>query len=161
MRIPIYQEISFENYEASELIKALGELELGKLPYYSILHHLDYEKTKEAIDNFNQAFITLGIHPLFPYPFYLITEKVKSHDQISIFESIDALPQHFFRKVKRLKTKEQAVLQRVNLKAAKIKNIEIYAKSEELKDRLHPQRELYNVCEELQFYDYLLKTIKD
>ena len=66
------------------------------------------------------------------------------------------LPKHFFNKVRRLKTKEAALLTKTTLIASKIANHNIIEKVETLAKIVKPQRSLYEYSKEIHFYEEIL-----
>ena len=76
----------------------------------------------------------------------------------SIFPSVRSvkdLPEHFFKKVKRPNNKELQLLNKLSLKVDKIKNLELYKISQDLKDSANSQKKLYAETKELHFLETL------
>ena len=135
-RIPHYAEIKVDNYSIFELTEKFKEEGIGEIPLYIDLSILSDEQTLEAIQNISQSLILLNLHPYFPYPLYVITDKVNDHEIIPIIASPAELPSHFDNKIKRLKQKEQLLLNKVKLKSNRLANIALYDKVAEIKNNL-------------------------
>lgn len=159
-RAPSYAEVKIESYEIFELTERLKEEGISELPLYTDLSHLNAEKTEEALTNLGQALILLNLHPYFPYPFYAITDKVGQHDQIPVVSSYDDLPKHFNNRIKRLKQKEQLLMNKVKMKSAKLANVSLYDKIGDLRNQFVSQRELLELCQEQEFYTHLIDRLK-
>ena len=160
MKLPIFQEIKLNNYSVNELVESFKLQEVGLFPTYLILNTTSLEETREALDNLAGAFAQLNINPKFPYPFYAVTDIVHFHKSVPICSSVDELPAHFDRTVKRLKGRELALLNKANLLKDKVVNLPYYERLQKLKKSMKGQRELYNTTKKLNFYEDLLNNLR-
>ena len=158
-RIPNYAEITVESYEVFELTEKLKEQGIGEVPLYINVSALNEELTKKALQNIAQSLILLNLHPFFPYPLYVITDKIGQHDVLPIIPSIDELPAHFNNKIKRLKQKEQLLLNKVRLKSNRLSNVALYDKIAEIKNQFKNQRKILRACQENEFYEHLIDKL--
>ena len=151
--------MEFENFTVFELTERLKEVGIGEVPLYVDILEFDQEMTKEFLTNITQAMILLNLHPFFPYPFYVITDKVTSHDLMPICRDVSELPTHFSNRVKRLKQKEQLLLNKVQIKSSKLANISLHDKIGELKNQFKSQRKIMENCQEENFYRHLIERL--
>ena len=158
MKIPIFEEIRLNDTNVDQLRLLVSESRIGAVPSYLNIGNLKKEERDLLILNLEQVILEYGIHPMFPYPLYLVsTNPVKS-----IFPSVRSvkeLPEHFFKKVKRPNNKELQLLNKLSLKVNKIKNLELYKIISTFKSSSASQKELYNETKELYFLEMLSSRI--
>ena len=154
MKIPIFEEILLSEMTAEKLRIIISDSRIGKVPCYLNLTNLKKEEIDTLILNLEQITLEHNLHPLFPYPLYIVSPiQVKS-----IFPSVRSvkdLPEHYFKKVKRPNNKELQLLNKLSLKVDKIKNLELYKIINEFRDSTVSQRNLYNETKELYFLENL------
>ncbi|MBT7610856.1 MAG: hypothetical protein HN576_13930 [Bacteriovoracaceae bacterium] len=156
MRIPIYEEIKLEHHDIESISTVLKEKDFGQVPFFISTSEIDKNFISEALDNISEVLITLNINLKLPYPIYIISLTKINHPELTILDSVNDLPTHFFNKARRLKTKEKALLSKISLIASKISNENVPQILDDLKDILKPQRRLYEVSKELYFYETIL-----
>jgi hypothetical protein len=154
MKIPIFEEILLKGININDLQAVVADSRIGKVPCYINLSNYTADDLETAIINLEQVILDNFIHPRFPYPFYLITAKLV-RTIIPSVRSVKDLPEHYFKKVKRPNNKELQLLNKLSLKVDKIKNLELYKISQDLKDSSDSQRKLFLETKEL----YFLETI--
>lgn len=154
MKIPIFEEILLKGININDLQAVVVDSRIGKVPCYVNLSNYSSDDLETAIINLEQVILDNSIHPRFPYPFYLITTKLV-RTIIPSVRSVKDLPEHYFKKVKRPNNKELQLLNKLSLKVDKIKNLELYKISQDLKDSSDSQRKLFLETKEL----YFLETI--
>ncbi|MBC7428755.1 MAG: hypothetical protein H7336_09110 [Bacteriovorax sp.] len=140
----------------NDLKNVVDDSRIGKVPCYVNLTNYAADDLETLIINLEQVILTNFLHPRFPYPFYLILGR----NVRTIFPSVRSvkdLPEHYFKKVKRPNNKELQLLNKLSLKVDKIKNLELYKISQELKDSADSQKKLYAETKELHF----LETLND
>ncbi len=154
MKIPIFEEILLSEMTVEKMRIIISDSRIGKVPCYINLTILKKEEMDEFILNLEQISLEHNLHPLFPYPLYIVSPlPIKS-----IFpwvRTVKDLPEHYFRKVKRPNNKELQLLNKLSLKVDKIKNLELYKIINEFKDSTTSQRKLYNDTKELYFLETL------
>lgn len=154
MKIPIFEEILLSEITAEKLRIIVSDSRIGKVPSYLNLSSLKKEEIDNLIINLEQIILDHNLHPLFPYPLYIVSPlPVKSI--FPVVRTVKDLPEHYFKKVKRPNNKELQLLNKLSLKVDKIKNLELYKIINEFKRTTHAQRKLYNETKEL----YFLETI--
>lgn len=158
-RIPHYAEINVESYDVFELTEKFKEEGIGEVPLYINLSMLNPDLTLKAIKNIAQSLILLNLHPYFPYPLYVVTDKISEHEVMPIIPSVEDLPAHFDNKIKRLKQKEQLLLNKVKLKSNRLANVALYDKVAEIKNQFKNQRKILRACQENEFYQHLIDKL--
>jgi hypothetical protein len=156
MRIPIYEEICLDHHDVESILALFKLKKFGQVPYCITTISIDQDFISEALDNISKVLITLNINPQLPYPVYIINSSKRFHPHLKIIESVNLLPKHFFNKIRRLKTKEAALLSKTSLIASKITNENITEKLATLSKILKPQRKLYELSKEIHFYEKIL-----
>ncbi len=164
MKIPIYTEVSFEGLnqlDLGDIRKALQKAKVGVLPSYIVTHHFAQAELFSFLTLLAQALDELKMTERFPYPLYIISTQMVSHSRFFIAPNVESLPVHFFKKVKRLKPKEQLLLSKIVVMGEKIVNVNLVSKLASVKKQAKLNRELANVCHELNSYDLMLEQLKD
>ncbi|MCO4793384.1 MAG: hypothetical protein KC493_06725 [Bacteriovoracaceae bacterium] len=159
MRIPIYEEISPEEFELSYLCNLFSTKKIGKVPMYIVLHQLTGEELETALTNITEALIMLSIHPKFPYPLYIVSNSIDHHKDLSVVPSVDALPRHFHQKARRLKSKELGLLSKCSILSKKVQNLNIHQRFRQITKSATPQRQLFDKCKEVYFYERITDGI--
>ncbi|WP_127715891.1 hypothetical protein [Halobacteriovorax sp. HLS] len=159
MRIPIYEELILNQYNVEYLREELGKSKLGLIPMYTSLHLISDKERPTAAMNIEQVLKELEIHPRYPYPFYIISETPIRSISITVVEHVQNLPLHYFKKAKRLKNKELALLNKATLLAEKVVNNDLYQKEIDLKEGYTHQVLLYRKSKELNFYENVLEEL--
>jgi hypothetical protein len=163
MRIPIFEQITLQLPELENLETlqdALAQAHPGQVPCYIGLWQTPPSRHEELARNIVEAMKRLGVGPLFPYPLYLVSEHLKDFDALPVVRTVETLPQHFFKKVKRLKNKELALLHKAVPQAQKLLNLDCNTKLARLQGLLRSNRALYDLSRELHFYEKLLERIE-
>ena len=154
MKIPIFEEIIFSNFETESILDKLNDTKIGRVPTYINIFSLKKEEKSNLIVELKNAFLSLNINPRFPYPCYLITEKL-SDNYFPQALSVKELPDHFFKKVKRPNNKEMQLLNKLALKVEKINNLDMNNIIEDVNDTSPSQKKLYTNTKEIYFLELL------
>lgn len=160
MKIPIFEEIPLSEINTEKLRIIVSDSRIGKVPCYINLTNLKKEEIDNLVLNLEQIILENNLHPLFPYPLYIICPFIIK----SIFpwvRTVKELPEHYFKKVKRPSNKELLLLNKLSLKVDKIKNLELYKIVNEFKESSKSQRKLYNETKELYFFELLSSKLLD
>lgn len=160
MRIPIYEELILDEYSTEYLTNKLSKSKVGQVPMYVSFHDISPKERPTAAMNIEFVMKQLNIHPNYPYPFYIISETPLRSIIISVFDVVESLPSHYFKRAKRLKNKELALLNKSTLLAEKVINNDLYDKVEALKEGYEGQRLLYQRSKELSFYEKVLVDLE-
>ncbi len=154
MKIPIFEEIPIKEMDDDNLRLLISESRIGMVPTYLNLNNLKKEERDLLILKIEQIILEFNIHPLFPYPIYIISSSPVE----TIFpwvKNVKDLPGHFFKKIKRPNNKELQLLNRLYLKVSKIKNQELYKKISTYRETSVSQKILYAETKELHFLELL------
>ena len=160
MRIPIYEELLLDDYSKEYLLTKLSKSKVGQVPMYTSFHNISAKERPTAAMNIELVMKELDIHPNYPYPFYIISETPLRSITISVFDVVESLPSHYFKRAKRLKNKELALLNKTTLLAEKVINNDLYEKMEDLKEGYKGQKVLYRKSKELSFYENILNDLE-
>lgn len=156
MKIPIFEEILLTDLTVEKLKIIISDSRIGKVPCYLNLSDAKKEDAEALVLNLEQITLEHNLHPLFPYPLYIVSP----YSLKTIFPTVRTfkdLPEHYFKKVKRPNNKELQLLNKLSLKVDKIKNLELYKIMGDFKTTTNSQRALYNASKEL----YFLETLND
>ena len=154
MKIPVFEELIFDNYETAYINDKLVNSRIGKVPSYINISSFKKMEKQTILLELENAFLSLNLNPRFPYPCYIICDRTDS-TYFPQAESVKDLPDHFFKKVKRPNNKELQLLNKLALKVEKINNLEINRIIDNLKDSSNSQKKLYQNTKELYFLELL------
>ncbi len=154
MKIPIFEEILLNEMSAEKLRIIVSDSRIGKVPCYLNLSLLKRDEVTDLIINLEQIILEHNLHPLFPYPLYIVT-PISLQSIFPMVRTVKDLPEHYFKKVKRPNNKELQLLNKLSLKVDKIKNLELYKIINEFKCSTESQRKLYKETKELYFLETL------
>ncbi|WP_372653104.1 hypothetical protein [Halobacteriovorax sp.] len=160
MRIPIYEELILDNYSVEYLKDIIKSSKIGSLPMYSSLHNIPNAEKPLVISNIEIALRELQKSPYFPYPYYIVSDYNLKSAEIEIFNSVEELPSHYFKKSKRLKNKELMLLNKVSVICEKVSNMQIYNKQKVIDNSSLAQKALYKKTKELNFYEEVTSIIQ-
>lgn len=160
MKIPIFEEILLKGSGLKDLLSVIEDSRIGKVPCYINLTNYSAEDLNNTVMNLEQVVLENALHPRFPYPLYIIcTRPVKT--LFPTVRSVKHLPEHYFKKVKRPNNKELQLLNKLMLKVDKIKNLQLYKVTDDLKSSADAQKKLYNETKELYFLETLNHMLFD
>lgn len=158
MKIPIFEEILLKGPSIQDIQYVVEDSRIGKVPCYINLTNYSLDNLQTVLINLEQVILEAALHPRFPYPLYIITTKTV-RTLFPTVRSVKDLPEHYFKKVKRPNNKELQLLNKLSLKVDKIKNLQLYKISEELKNSADTQKKLYVETKELHFLEHLNFTL--
>ena len=154
MKIPIFEEILLKGSALQDIQLVVEDSRIGKVPCYINLTNYAAADLEAVILNLEQVVLDASLHPRFPYPLYVITARAVRTIFPSV-RSVKDLPEHYFKKVKRPNNKELQLLNKLSLKVDKIKNLQLYKITQDLKESSDMQRRLYTETKELHFLEHL------
>lgn len=160
MKIPVFEEITYEPPSFVSLINTLKHSNVGKVPTFINLLPLNENQTLDFVTKLEDYIFQNNLSPLFPYPIYLVTHfSLKS-----VFPHVKTkqdLPEFFFTKVKRPGMKDTQLLHKLEMKIEKIKNIRIFEMTDILKENSERQKKLYIMTKQLHFLEFLNQSLKE
>tara|TARA_R100000656_G_scaffold96920_1_gene70364 strand:+ start:306 stop:788 length:483 start_codon:yes stop_codon:yes gene_type:complete len=160
MKLPVFEEVKTSDFSVSILMKHLHRAGAGKSPIFIHLDPADPVLANQQADCVHEALIGLDIHPQLPYPCYIVTPALKDHADLPHARAEQDLPSHFRKKSKRLKNKEQSLLNRVRLVADKLTNEDLGQLDKEVQSEMKEHKKLYKLTRETHFLELLLKALK-
>ena len=161
MRIPIYEELVLDNFSPEYLKEKFKLSKIGALPTYTSLHNVTESERAHVVSTIEVALKDLRKSPLFPYPYYIVSDTPISGSLMSIFSSVDELPTHYFKKSKRLKNKELMLLNKVSVLNETVLNMDLYESQKVIQDSSLDQKKLYTQTKELNFYEQVVYMIQE
>lgn len=159
MKLPVFEEVKTSDFSVTALLKLLHRYGAGKSPLFVHLTAKDPETAQTQADHIAKALRELGVHPQLPFPCYIITTQLKSHSELVVVSEERYLPSHFNKKPKRLKNKEQSLLNRVRLVADKLTNQDLVELDSHMNREMEEHRVLYRATRENHFLEQLAKGL--
>ena len=160
MKIPIFEEILLNELSNEKLKVLISDSRIGKVPCYINLTNFKKEEIENLVLNLEQLILENNLHPLFPYPLYIVTTS-NLNTIIPKTRSVKDLPDHYFKKIKRPNNKELQLLNKLSLKVEKIKNLELYKVISHFRHTAISQKKLYNETKELYFLENIFSQLCD
>ena len=154
MKIPIFEEILLNELSKEKIRILISDSRIGKVPCYINLSNFKKSDIEELVMNLEQLILEKNLHPLFPYPLYIVTD-FNLNTIIPKTRTVKDLPDHYFKKVKRPNNKELQLLNKLSIKVDKIKNLELYKVISNFRHTAVMQKKLYNETKELYFLENL------
>lgn len=158
MKIPIFEEVLLKGSSLKDILNIVEDSRIGKVPCYINLTNYSAEDLNTTLLNLEQVILDTALHPRFPYPLYIITTKTLN-TLFPTVRNVKQLPEHYFKKIKRPNNKELQLLNKLMLKVDKIKNLQLYKITEQLKHSADSQKKLYSETKELYFLEKLNHTL--
>jgi hypothetical protein len=158
MKIPIFEEILLKGTGLKDILAVVEDSRIGKVPCYINFTNYNSEDLNNTVMNLEQIILENALHPRFPYPLYIIATR-PVNTLFPTVRSVKQLPEHYFKKVKRPNNKELQLLNKLMLKVDKIKNLQLYKITDELKHSADTQKRLYNETKELYFLENIYSTL--
>lgn len=158
MRVPIFEELILSDFFDLNLEEIFKSKKVGCRPLYITMYDLTFEETSKQVSKIEDTLKTLMIHPVFPYPLYIVTKFDLFDTKLLTSKDVNTLPAFFFKKLKRLKKKEIELLEKCSLLVSKINNRDIYSHIESINTNYIPTKNLYDLCKESYFYSSIIKS---
>jgi hypothetical protein len=161
VKLPLLQKIDIKVYDEAEVKNILTKNALGKIPTILIMSDLTIEQAKVAIKAFEKCFRELKMDPHFPYPTYFLNEWSFEQDYFPNLKSMVEAPKHFLKKIKRVKKREQVLLDKVTTLSERINNHSISDDLDYITLKAKDNKVLKELCAEKSFYLELLQNLKN
>ncbi len=159
MKIPIFEEISVNPTELDSLPEKIRTRKSADCPAYFLLKGVKLNVQLAFLNELKKVLQREGLHPFFPFPLYIVSDKLLTDDLIPIVPTVDELPRHFYSKVKRPKKEEIDILAKNAILVERLRNLDLFAK-QALLNRRTSDRELYELTRESYFYEKILEEIR-
>lgn len=159
--VPTLREILINSTQTiAGLPKLLNEANAGSSPIVLNVLSLESEYLLEFLDSLYPLLKKINLHPQFPYPLFILTDKIAVHPYFIIINSLKEIPAHFqFKYEKKLTPKESSLMRTTFLHTTKIKNLGPFEKEEDLQNCFKPCKTLHDKIKELDYFETLLKKI--
>jgi len=161
VKLPLIQKIEIEVSTPQDIENILKKNYVGQLPTLFILtppKGVSLEKQYIALES---AFQKLGIDPNFPYPTYITYETNLDQNFFPSLKGVEDAPKHFVKRIKRLKNREQALLNKANTLSSRIQNHSVSSDLNYISEKRRVNRALRDQCSERTFYEEVLAEIMD
>ena len=160
MKLPVFEELELDHFDLQYLVQKFKDHKVGEAPFYIDLKCEDPVRTHDFISSLHKALLALRIDPEFPYPLIIISKAISHSEFLPVIQSITELPSHFINQTKRLKPKEQSLLNKTYILKDKIRNLDMPVIREQKVANEKLNRELFAVTSAAAFYEQLLSTLK-
>lgn len=160
MRAPILEELEFFGLNPDQIEVAMKNKVPQEHPYFVDLHKVSANEIVNVLTTISDCLERKGQYTPFPYPFYVITPHLKEFSFLTLIPSRSQLPGHFQRKTKRLKAKEKSLLNKTNVQAKKLANLNIEEQLKYLETIRPLQKELKEMTTYNAFLEQLLNKLK-
>lgn len=161
MKLPLLQKIEISTHDETEIATIIKKNNVGKIPTIFLFSELTIEKAKLAIKACETQFLKQKINPLFPYPSYILNEWNIDQSFFPILRNITDAPKHFVKKIKRVKKREQVLLDKVTTLSERINNHSVSDDLEYVTVKANDNKTLKDLCSEKSFYLELLMNLKN
>ncbi len=137
---------------------------LEKIPLLLDLNKLknvfEEDRLIGLVENLESVFKSRGLHPQFPYPFYIISQDpLPINNYFSTIKSRSLLPTHFKLSYKGASQRELKILRKIFVNTSKLRNIDTKFLLESMhQENLYYQR-FYDELIEYNFLDDILKKL--
>lgn len=151
--LPCYKNLHINSSDKRMIYAQLDQLQFGYNPFYFILteSNKDHEETVKAIEDYlleNQ----INFHP---YPFYIIGNVKYYEGPLKIIPNKSYLPKFYNRKPRPLSSKENLVMNKLELKQTSVKNYADREVSPILFEYARAHKSIVYLKKELDFLEQL------
>jgi hypothetical protein len=161
LKLPVLHKVEIEKFELGAVLTALKKEYAGEVPCVITLELEDIGEIKDALEIIVIALSTLNIHPRFPYPLYIITDKIQHHPDLCLIKKAEDIPEHFVKRLKKIKGREQALLNKTQTILERIQNHPVSEEHEYIKHYFHGRRELKDLSHQVYFFERILKKLQE
>lgn len=137
------------------LLEKFQTVGIGQGPFYINLTEIKKETALERIEVLLEVLNTLEISPFFPYPIYIVSPYLNSDCKIPTVKTVEELPEHYNKKSKRLKGKEEGLLNKANFISRRLGNLNPGAELKKISPIMKEQKILFKLTVELDYYEKL------
>ena len=157
MPVPIYNYIVIKFDHKSAVFEQLSNLRFGKLPYLFDVTNVEDEQSAisfidEFIDQYNVS--------IFPYPVYIISNFLNCSTRIETFSSIFDCPQFFNISFRKISKNEQVLLDRLELKIEKLKQLKDSSYFKNISDYAKEHKKIHQLTQESIYLESILHKLE-
>lgn len=170
MKIPIFEEIKIDDFMSETYFDDIEEDKIGRVPTYFNLIGLKRSLALEVINKLQGHLKTKNKNPYFPYPTYLVSNlSFKEYElsynlpllRLKVVKSVNDLPDHFFKKVKRPNAKELGLLSKLYMKVDKLEFLNLNELQQSFIKSSLSDKELFERAKELSFLEKIFYAIQE
>jgi hypothetical protein len=159
MKIPILEEIVPKNFDINYFQRIFKSDLIKYIPIYINFKEIPSEDHIEAYSNIQQALRSVGRHPYFPYPIYVISTELNEKSLKNVVSDENNLPLHFTKRTGKPKSKELPLFNKVKILSEKVSNLQIREKFGVIKHFLDTQNNFNALSREHEFYKKIMNKI--
>ncbi|OFZ26692.1 MAG: hypothetical protein A2381_17015 [Bdellovibrionales bacterium RIFOXYB1_FULL_37_110] len=146
--------------DINSLPRLLNEANAGSSPIILNVESLSHENILKFLDLLYPLLKEINLHPQFPYPIFIMTDKISHHPYFIIIHALKDIPTHYqFKHEKKLTPREISLMRTTYLHNKKIKNLGPFEKEQDLQTFFKPCKILHDKIKELDYFETLLKKI--
>lgn len=161
MKLPVIQQINITNFDLPSLKEAFHNQKVGSLPLYLEISSLEKTVVEKKLLLIKEALDSLKLNSFFPYPFYIINALNIKIEGLNTLDSVIKLPKHYIFKIKRVKNREQALLNKSQIIIERINNHPLREELDLIHDQRIKNKLLKELTKETSIYHKILRNIKN
>ena len=161
MKVPFLKELNIKNFKVSSLILILKKNRIGRTPLSLDLLTYNENETLEILKNLKSAIIRLGVNPRFPYPIYIITDKVNHYEDLPIMKRKKDISSFYIGRRTNINRREALILSKLYILLEKINNHNVTKECAFIKSQSNQRSYLKDLSYESSIYRTILKENRD
>ena len=160
MKLPSLREIELSSFKNKDVIKnSLLKEKTGNHPGLFVLPEtFNVEQIGELLDLLEEIFNELNIHPLLPYPFYVITKKINHHHFFPILSHPSKITPYYSLRSNKLQASENTAMEKILLHLEKAKYSQITHKLFFVQESAKDKKQLYQLAHTNAFYEKIIAS---
>ncbi len=152
MKVPLLQKIEISIKDLPELEDIFRKNSIGSIPTILIFTEMTIEHTKKAIHACEALCRQKDLDPSLPYPLYILNQWQIEQSFFPEVSDLNNIPRHFVKKIKRVKKREQNILDKVVTLSNRINNHHVTGDLEYIALKAKDNKRLKELCSEKNFY---------
>lgn len=161
MKTPILEEFKLKAIDKVEIKANVKHYRVGHQPVYLDASRLDRNRLIKLLGLLSNVLEEENLSPKFPYPFYIISEIEDVWTKFPIFKSIEDLPKYYQFEPTRPTTKEQKILDFIDISASNIRNEDVQLCLDEFTRTISSQRIIKSLAKEANKLEKVLKILDE
>lgn len=161
MKTPILEEFKLKSIDKAEIEINVKHYKVGHQPLYIDASRLERDRLINLLGLLSNVFEEENLSPKFPYPFYIITDLEDIWTRFPILRSLEDLPDYFQFEATRPTTKEQKILDFIDISASNIRNEDVQLCLDEFGRTISSQRILKSLAKEGHKLEKVLKILEE
>ena len=161
MKVPGLLQLELDRHDPVDMEEKIQAADVGMRPVYIQAEELSESELERFLTVLLKILQTCNIDPHFPYPCYIVSDKIHRHTHFPILKSTPLLPGHFKVRAKKVNHQEQVLQHKAKILAEKIHHRPLLEHRQDVKKEFASRRELYQLCRETQFYQEIYRGLHD